>query len=209
MQLKIIRCDMPILKENSLSYKLDTLPVGELVFLSDYPEYDVAFACRVLAAKCKEGSFMKLSKGIYYKPSMTRFGPVLPSVDKVVQAVARRDNAKILPSGNAVLNQLGLSEQVPMRLVYLTSGSARDLMVGGTKIKLKRSVPKTFEFQGELMALLAQALKALGKEGVTEEQKAAIGALLKEHPEDDTFEHDIRLMPAWMQKMIKEIKEGL
>lgn len=200
---------MPILKENSLSYKLDALPVGELVFLSDYPEYDVAFACRVLARKCKEGSFMKLSKGIYYKPSMTRFGPVLPSVDKVVEAVARRDNAKILPSGNAVLNQLGLSEQVPMRLVYLTSGSARDLVVGGTKIKLKRSVPKTFEFQGELMALLAQALKALGKEGLTEGQKAAIGVLLKEHPEADTFEHDIRLMPAWMQKVIKEIKEGL
>lgn len=200
---------MPILKENSLSYKLDALPVGELVFLSDYPEYDVAFACRVLARKCKEGSFIKLSKGIYYKPSMTRFGPMLPSVDKVVEAVARRDNAKVLPSGNAVLNQLGLSEQVPMRLVYLTSGAARDLTVGGTKIKLKRSVPKTFEYQGELMALLAQAMKALGKDGLTEGQKAVIGALLKEHSEADTFEHDLKLMPVWMQKVIKEIKEGL
>lgn len=200
---------MPILKENSLDYKLDALPVGELVFLSDYPDYDVAFVCRVLAQKCKEGSFMKLSKGIYYKPEMTRFGPLLPSVDKVVRAVARRDNAKILPSGNAVLNQLGMSEQVPMRMVYLTSGSARDLAIGGMKIKLKRSVPKTFEFQGELMALLSQALKALGKDGLSDEVRGIVRKLLKEHPESDTFEHDLLLMPAWMQKEIKAIKEKL
>lgn len=200
---------MPILKENSLSYKLDELPIGDLVFLSDYPEYDVAFACRVLAQKCKEGSFVKLSKGIYYKPVMTKFGPLLPSVDKVVQAVARRDNARILPSGNAVLNQLGLSTQVPMRQVYLTSGSARDLDIGGVKITLKRSVPKTFEFHGELMPLLAQALKALGKEGLTSEQAGIIIKLLKKHPEEETFEHDLSLMPAWMQKVLKQLKTGL
>ena len=194
---------MPIQKENSLSYKLDSLPDGELVFLSDYPDYDVAFACRILAQKCKEGSFMKLSKGIYYKAVMTRFGPLLPTVDKVLQAVARRDNAKILPSGNAVLNQLGLSTQVPMRLVYLTSGSARVLDIGGTKIKLKRSVPKTFEYQGQLMPLIAQALKALGKENVGEEERQVLRRLLTEHPEKESFEHDLRLMPAWMQKEIK------
>lgn len=200
---------MPILKENSLSYKLDMLPVGELVFLSDYPDYDVAYACRVLTRKCREGSFMKLAKGIYYKPEMTKFGPLLPSADKVVRAVARRDNAKILPSGNAVLNQLGLSDQVPMRLVYLTSGSERDLVIGGTKIKLKRSVPKTFEFQGELMAMLAQALKALGKNGLTGEQKCVVGRLLREHTSRGTYEHDLRLMPAWMQKELRAITEKL
>lgn len=198
---------MPIQKENSLSYKLDTLPDGELVFLSDYPDYDVAFACRILAQKCKEGSFMKLSKGIYYKTVMTRFGPLLPSVDKVLQAVARRDKAKILPSGNAVLNQLGLSTQVPMRMVYLTSGSARVLDIGGTKIKLKRSVPKTFEYQGRLMPLIAQALKALGKENVGEEERQVLRRLLREHPEKESFEHDLRLMPAWMQKEIKTLVE--
>lgn len=203
------RRDMPILKENSLSYKLDMLPIGALIFLSDYPDYDVAYACRILTRKCQEGSFMKLAKGIYYKPEMTKFGPLLPSADKVVRAVARRDNAKVLPSGNAVLNQLGLSDQVPMRLVYLTSGSERDLEIGGTKIKLKRSVPKTFEFQGELMALLAQALKALGKDELTEQQKCVIGRLLKEHTDCGTFEHDLRLMPAWMQKEIKAITEKL
>lgn len=203
------RHDMPILKENSLSYKLDMLPVGTLVFLSDYPDYDVAFTCRVLAKKCHEGSFMKLAKGIYYKPEMTRFGPLLPSADKLVRAVARRDNAKILPSGNTVLNQLGLSDQVPMRLVYLTSGSERDLDIGGTKIKLKRSVPKTFEFQGELMALLAQAMRALGKNGITDVQRYVVGRLLKEHTNVETFEHDLRLMPAWMQKEITAIMKKI
>ena len=131
---------MPIRKENTLEHKLSLIPEGELVFLSDFPEYDSSSVCRVLAEKCSSGEYVKVSKGIYCKARMTKFGPMMQSVEKVLDAIARRDKAKILPSGNAALNSLGMSEQVPMRLTYLTSGSARVIDLGGLSIKLKRQV---------------------------------------------------------------------
>ncbi len=200
---------MPIRKEYSLDYKLSSMKEGELVFLSDFPEYDNASVCRVLADKCAHGEFTKISQGIYCKTKMTRFGTLLPTVDKILEAIARRDMSKILPSGDAALNKLGLSEQIPMKQVYLTSGSAREITIDGVTIKLKRSVPKTFEFMGTFYALLTQALKAIGKDKLTAEQEEILSRLLKTNPEPDTREHDIRLMPVWMQKTIKRIREQI
>lgn len=200
---------MPIRKEDSLDYKLSSISDGELVFLSDYPDYDSASVCRVLAEKCVRGEFTKISNGIYCKTKMTRFGSLLPTVDKVLEAIARRDMAKILPSGDTALNKLGLSEQVPMKQVYLTSGSAREIVIDGITIKLKRSVPRTFEFKSKFYALLTQALKAIGKDNLTEEQEAIISRLLQNDPEPEAKEHDIRLMPAWIQKTIKRLAEKI
>lgn len=200
---------MPIKKEDTLNYKLSLISEGELVFLSDYPDYDKASVCRALAEKCDRGEFAKISNGIYCKTKMTRFGSLLPTVDKVLAAIARRDMARILPSGETALNKLGLSEQVPMKQVYLTSGSAREIDIDGITIKLKRSVPKTFEFKGRFYALLTQALKAVGKDNLTEEQELIIARLLKNNPEPETKEHDIRLMPVWMQKTIKRLEEKI
>lgn len=200
---------MPIRKEDCLDYKLSSIEDGELVFLSDYPEYDNASVCRVLADKCTKGEFIKIAQGIYCKAKMTRFGPLLPSIDDIIKAISRRDMAKILPSGETAMNKLGLSEQVPLKQVYLTSGSAREINIDGITIKLKRSVPKTFEFKGTFYALLAQALKAIGKDNLTEEQEAVISRLLKNDPEPEVKEHDIRLMPVWMQKTIKRLAEKI
>lgn len=200
---------MPIRKEDSLDYKLSSIVDGELVFLSDFPDYDSASVCRVLALKCDSGEFTKISTGIYCKTKMTRFGLLLPTVDKVIEAIARRDMAKILPSGDTALNKLGLSEQVPMKQVYLTSGSARNINIGGITVKLKRSVPKTFEFKGAFYALLSQAMKAIGKDNLTAEQEEIIAGLLRNDPEPETSEYDIRLMPVWMQKTINRLGETI
>lgn len=200
---------MPIRKENSLDYKLSSICDGELVFLCDYPDYDSASVCRVLAEKCARGEFTKISTGIYCKTKMTRFGPLLPTVEKVLEAIARRDMAKILPSGDTALNKLGLSEQVPMKQVYLTSGSARNINIGGFSVKLKRSVPKTFEFKGVFYALLSQAMKTIGKDNITTEHEEIIAGLLRNNPEPETSEYDIKLMPVWMQKTIKRLRGTL
>ena len=200
---------MPIRKENSLDYKLSSVQDGELVFLTDYPEYDSASVCRVLARKCAKGEFAKIAQGVYCKPKMTRFGPLFPSVDNILGAIARRDMAKILPGGDTALYMLGLSEQVPMKQVYLTSGSARKIKIDDMTVKLKRSVPKTFEFKGTFYALLTQAMKTIGKDNLTGEQEAIFSSLLKGNPEPETKEHDIRLMPMWMQKTVKRLTEEI
>ena len=75
----------------------------------------------------KTGLLCRLAKGVYYKPIQTRFGILYPEVGALVKAIAHRDNAHVLPTGETAQNMLGLFTQVPMNYVYLTSGSARKI----------------------------------------------------------------------------------
>jgi hypothetical protein len=67
-----------------------------------------------------------------------KIGLLFPSPDKIAQAIAKRDNARILPTGNYAMNLLGLSTQVPMNVVYLTDGSPRKVNIGRRKLLLKK-----------------------------------------------------------------------
>ncbi len=199
---------MPTAMKHSLGYKLSSMPTGKLVFLSDLSNYDIAFACRTLAKKCKEGEFMKIANGIYTKPTMTRFGPLRPSIDEIIKAIAERGNFQVMHNGVYALNALGFSTQVPMKYVYLTSGSSRVINVKGVPVRLIRSVPKNFAFKSGFYALLYQALKGLGKDNVYEEELSQLSILVNKYPEPDAFEHDLQLMPAWMRKLIRKVKRN-
>ena len=75
------------------------MPEDCILFRSDFPEYHTEFVGSILTELTNEGTLVKIAHGIYTKPRKSRFGIVLPSVDKIVQAIATRDNAKVLPSG--------------------------------------------------------------------------------------------------------------
>jgi len=179
---------------------------GMLYFISDFAEHgNDVFISRVLSECVNDGLLLRIANGIYCKPIETRFGPLFPSVEELVKAIARRDNAQILPTGETAQNQLGLSTQVPMNSVYLTSGSARKLVLRGRTVTLKRSVPRNFSCKNDFMAALIQALKSIGKDNVTEEHMSTIVGLLKEHLDDATYVEDLKTAPIWVRKMLSEI----
>ncbi len=179
---------------------------GALYFISDFAEHgNDVFISRVLSECVNDGLLLRIANGIYCKPIETRFGPLFPSVEELVKAIARRDNAQILPTGETAQNQLGLSTQVPMNSVYLTSGSARKLILRGRTVTLKRSVPRNFACKNDFMAALIQALKSIGKANLTEEHMSTIVGLLKEHLDDATYADDLKTAPIWVRKMLSEI----
>jgi len=139
----------------------------------------------------------------------SKFGVVFPPVGDIIKAIAKRDKAKILPTGNTAMNLLGLSTQVPMNSEYITSGSAREIKLGNRTIRLRRSVPKNFAYKGELMPVLVQALKAIGKEDLTDEHIGIIRKLLTEHPEEKTWQKDLQLAPAWIRKIVTTLKKEI
>ena len=102
-----------------------------IFFRLDFPEYHTESVGRVLSELTGEGQLLRIASGIYVKPRMSRFGPVRPSVDKIVSAIAERDKVQVLPAGVVALNMLGLSTQVPMVYFYLTMGSARTIKFDG------------------------------------------------------------------------------
>lgn len=179
---------------------------GMFYFISDFAEHgNDVFISRVLSECVNDGLLLRIANGIYCKPIETRFGPLVPSVEELVKAIARRDNAQILPTGETAQNLLGLSTQVPMNSVYLTTGSARKLYLRGRTVTLKRSVPRNFACKNDFMAALIQALKSIGKDNLTEEHMGTIVGLLKEHLDDATYVDDLKTAPIWVRKILSEI----
>ena len=172
-------------------------------FVSSFPKYDVEYVTKLLAQFCKEGLITRISKGVYVKVKKTRFGILYPSVDQLVIQIAKRDKAKVIPTGATAENQLGFSTQVPLNTNYLTTGSTRKLLIGNRTITLKHGAPKNFAYRGKLMPALVQALRSIGEKNITDEVERRVGHLLSETPETDTIEHDLLLAPVWIRELIK------
>ncbi len=187
----------------TLRERIEALPEDTVLFRSDFPEYHSEFVGGTLAELTQEGMLVKLAQGVYAKPRRSRFGLVLPSVDKIAQAIAARDNAEVLPSGMTALNVLGLSTQVPMKYSYLTTGSERTIKLENQEIRLKRGVPKNFCYKTKLIALLVQALKALKQQNVGQEEIQTIRSLLSKEPDKTTLAKDVDMMPIWMKRIVK------
>ena len=188
---------------NTLRQRIEAMPEDSILFRSDFPEYHAEFVGSTLSELTNEGVLTKIAQGIYAKPRKSRFGIVLPTIDKVVQAIATRDNAQVLPSGMTALNILGLSTQVPMNYTYLTTGSERTVKLSNRQVTLKRGVPKNFCYETRLIALLVQALRSLKQENVTDNELQTINSLLSKEPNKESLMRDVDLMPAWMKRIIK------
>ncbi len=187
----------------TLRQRIEALPEDCILFRSDFPEYHTEFVGSILSELTTKGILVKIAHGIYTKPRESKFGVVLPSVDKVVQAIAVRDNAEVLPSGMTALNVLGLSTQVPMNYTYLTTGSERTVNLSNRKVVFKRGVPKNFCYGTRLISLLVQALKTLKKENVGDSELNVIRQLVSKETDKETLAKDVDMMPAWMKRIIK------
>ena len=178
-----------------------------LIFASDFSKYNQDYISDLLSIYTREGKLIRLANGVYLKTAMTKFGPVLPSPTEIAEAIARRDHAQVLMSGLAAENYFGLSTQIPMKIVFLTSGSARKLTVGNTIIEFKRGVPKNFAYKDKTMATLCLALKSIGNGRVTNEQKTILRNFLNNYIKEHDIRNDLKLMPKWVQKLLNELIE--
>jgi len=177
-------------------------------FISDFPEYGHEYVRKVLSALVEEGELLRLAKGVYMRPLMTRLGSLYPNTDTIARAIADRDSANILPTGATAENLLGLSEQVPMNLVYLTDGSPRILTLDKQTIQFKRVVPKTFAIKNKTLGILSLAMKSIGETNLTDEQLGRIRQIVIGEMNCDSFTEDIRRMPIGNQKIINQLLKG-
>src|SRR5690606_37902064 len=91
----------------------------------------------------KSGIIRRISWGLYEYPRQHRkLGLLPPDIQQVVKAIARKDQIKVLPSGAMAANLLGLSTQVPAKVVYLTEGLSKRIKVGKQEIVFKKTTPK-------------------------------------------------------------------
>src|SRR5215469_10585816 len=107
---------------------------GKVYFVADFALYGEAKAVqKALERLVKSQTLLRLARGIYFYPKIDKelgLGILYPSWDDVATAIAKRDKARIVPTGLYALNRLGLSTQVPANFVYLTDGSPRRIKTG-------------------------------------------------------------------------------
>ncbi|MDR0874310.1 MAG: DUF6088 family protein [Prevotellaceae bacterium] len=177
---------------------------GALFFTDNFSDFGKPDTIRkALERLVKSGEIDRVASGIYVRPQMdTVVGKVMPDIEDVAKAIARRDRARIVPTGDYALNRLGLSTQVPMNIVYFTDGTARKIQIGNYTIVFKKTAPKNVAAIGKISRLVIQALRSIGKENVTEAEIKHIQKILK-NEQPTHLEYDIRLAPAWIREIMK------
>lgn len=163
---------------------------------------------KALERMTNNGVIIRVTRGIYCYPRIDKvlgLGAIYPTFEEIARYIAKRDKARIVPTGSYALNMLGLSTQVPANIVYLTDGSPRKITLkSGQGIKFVKTSPKNLAFKNRLAMLLTFALKEIGEENVTAEQKQHIAGLLKNEDKAD-IEKDYSLMPNWIRLLISRL----
>ena len=188
----------------SIENKINRSPRGTLFFPENFSDCGSSGAVRLAMHRLiKKGEIVRIAQGIYVLPKQDNLlGNILPPLDEIAIAIAKRDRARIVPTGVQALNRLGLSTQVPMNVVYLTDGAQRKIKVGKRSINFKKTTPKNLLAKGEISSLAIQALRAIGKEKVSDTEKEKVLNYLKKEDRNYLL-HDIKLAPVWIAEIMK------
>ena len=156
-----------------------------------------------------EGLIKKILFGVYYKPEFSKLlgEAVAPSPNKVAHALARNFGWTIVPCGDTALNLLGLSTQVPSQWVYVSDGAYKEYTFDNTTIKFKRTTNKEISKVSYKTALTIQALKALGKDNVSEQIICRLKKALSEEDKEKMLT-EAKSATSWVYEYIKVICKG-
>jgi RNase H-fold protein (predicted Holliday junction resolvase) len=192
--------------ENQILNKIKKAKRGSLFFTENFIKIGSSDAIRkALERLVKNQELERVTAGMYVRPEIDRYiGKVPPNIEAIAEAIAKRDGARIVPTGVYALNRLGLSTQVPMNIIYLTDGSARKVNIDNRNIVFKRVSPKNVATVGEISGLVIQALRTIGKENVKEDEIIKIQELLKKE-KPTRLAHDIRLAPSWIRAIMQSV----
>lgn len=158
---------------------------------------------QVLSRLVKRGALLRVGRGIYVLPVESRFGTSAPSAVKMLEGLAKQRGETIVSNGAAAANALGLSTQVPMRAVYLTSGPSRRLKLGAQMVELQHAPTWQLIFPERAAGEVVRALVWMGPEKAGE----AIRMLRKKLPPSELKEvvSARSRLPTWMAKEVSAL----
>ncbi len=171
------------------------LSPGALLHLGTRAAIDQA-----LSRLARKGDLLRVCHGVYVRPIQTRFGPRPPAVEKVIASLSTLWGDTIVPCGGAAANALGLTTQVPVRSVYLTSGAGRKLYLGKLAVELRHAPRWQLAAPHRPAGEVVRALSWLGPDEV----KAGLGVIGRKLSAEDLGElaASRAVMPAWMAEPV-------
>lgn len=155
----------------------------------------------------KQKNIRRLAQGVYDYPKVHDvLGIIPPDLNEVAKAIAEKNGVQIQPAGALAANLVGLSEQVPGRITFLTEGPSRKIKIGNQEIVFKKVTNKIMSSAGTREGLLIQALKNLGKDHIDKSARIQIAKFLKNSSEKE-IRQNMRFAPAWMRSLVFDIME--
>ncbi len=158
-----------------------------------------------LSRLVKKGILRRVDRGVYGFPEKNRLiGELSPRPEAVAKALARKGAQKLLPSGAFAANLLGLTEQVPAKIEYLTDGRSRQVMIKKLPVVLKQTTPARLATAGRVSGTVSQALRFLRKDQVNDEVIEKLRQRLSAADKAQLL-RDIPLVPAWVGEAFRKI----
>lgn len=160
---------------------------------------------QALSRLTADGLIRRLAEGIYDYPRVhKRLGILAPNPDDVAAALAAKTSSRIQVSGARAANLLGLSDQVPAQLVYLTDGPPRRLKIAGQTIQLKHATASKFPAAGTQAGLALQAIRAVGP---NTDKGLVVQKLSRALSSDDKLQLQklLKHAPGWSHEIIKRL----
>ncbi len=158
---------------------------------------------QTLSRLVRRGSLIRVGRGLYVRPIKGRFGLRPPEPATVVQAIVEQRGENVVPHGAAAANELGLTTQVPMREVYLTSGPTRKLKLGNQVVEFRHAPAWQLVLPGRKAGALIRALAWLGPEKASHAIEAMRSRL--QESELNAVVELRRMLPTWMAQQVSKL----
>ena len=160
---------------------------------------------RVLSRLVASGEIKRIRRGLYYIPENSRWGEVPPSQSNIIQALSRSMNTEFIPDGANALYQLGLTQQVPMKQVYLTDKQISTISIGKTNIEFKKVSPKKLSGAASGVSVYLSALEYLGKEEALQESVKSRVANIIDKSIVSKLEEASESRAVWIREVVTDI----
>ena len=158
---------------------------------------------QALSRLARSGRLVRIYQGVYVRPIETRFGKCPPGMDKVIPALSELWGEVIVPCGGGAANVLGLTTQVPMRLVYLTSGPSRKLWHARQPVVLRHAPRWQLVAPNRTAGNIVRALDWLGPLEVNEALDRLVPRISAEDLEELASVRAV--LPAWLAEPISRL----
>ena len=179
---------------------------GAVVTPRDFLQWGTrASVDKALSRLVERGALRRVGRGVYDLPRTNPLvGPLSPDPEQVAQALARNGAQRLLPNKALAANQLGLTEQVPAKMEFLTDGPTRTRWVENLPVVLKRTTPRNVATAGRVTGTVMQALRFFGPKKIDEIVVQRLRDRLSPADKQQLL-RDIRLVPAWIGEVFRKI----
>lgn len=161
---------------------------------------------QALSRLAERGQLIRAGRGVYLRPIESRFGTRTPSVERTVEALAKQRGEVIVSTGAAAANTLGLTTQVPVRSMFLTSGRSRTMNLGKQLVELRHAPRWQLTLANRQAGEAVRALAWLGPE----KAEAALKTLKRKLP-PSTFGEIVAAapqLPTWLAQSVGKVAHG-